>query len=471
MRILVRALALAAQRKNRCPPRGSALLYVIASIVLLGALGSGVAYFSASSSSSGVAQTRTNQAYYLSVSGLKAWRTIQQTTNPATFTFDDGTITLSYTGSGLGPFTVTSVGHVDGHANFESTKTHPAEEPGQGFDDFGHEIENNPDAITLFTSTASKPDGYTDAAWKAMLNKYGGATWVRFANSLKNTNGAAWYRGDRGFCPGGDCPAGSCFDGKCGFGNGMRVVFSFVFNDRDLSSNSKAAADVMAFCIMNAANNDPDTAAGGAPSDESFGEYLGYAGMGAFNAGIKPPKMGVEVDTYPNDSRNDDGDNNHIAALFWGQRNDEGYKDDNYHGAGGSAHDPENPEYDRHARIRDKDVGYCKGETGNGRNRYNWLEDGESHTIRIEVHRNTTTRQYEIMVWVVDGRPSEASDFLDVTQDYTARQPILDYLMPDAFSESDNAALSQIYFGFTEATGAASQTADVYGLNFEFIQS
>jgi len=221
---------------------------------------------------------------------------------------------------------------------------------------------------------------------------------------------------------------------------------------------------------MNADNNDPDTAAGGAPSGESYGEYLGYAGMGVHNVGIKPPKIGVEVDTYPNSSRNDDGDANHVAALFWGERNDTGYKDDNYHGAGGSSNDPENPEYDRFARIQDKDVGYVKGTLGNGHNRYNWLEDGATHTMRIEVLRNTSTRKYEIKAWIVDGRPSAGSNFMDVTTSYTGSTPLVDYLMPTAFSTSDNASLAHVYFGFTEATGAASQTADLYGLRFEFIQ-
>ncbi|QLA19373.1 polymer-forming cytoskeletal protein [Desulfolutivibrio sulfoxidireducens] len=50
-------------------PRGSALLYVIAAIALLGALGGGVAYFSSSSSTSQLARTRSDQAYFAALAG------------------------------------------------------------------------------------------------------------------------------------------------------------------------------------------------------------------------------------------------------------------------------------------------------------------------------------------------------------------------------------------------------------------
>jgi cytoskeletal protein CcmA (bactofilin family) len=54
---------------RRSASRGSALLYVIASIVLLGVLGGGVAYFSSSSSVTQLADTRAKQAYYAALAG------------------------------------------------------------------------------------------------------------------------------------------------------------------------------------------------------------------------------------------------------------------------------------------------------------------------------------------------------------------------------------------------------------------
>ncbi len=59
----------APRRVRPFSPRGSALLYVIASIALLGALGGGVAYFSSSSSTSQLARTRSDQAYYAALAG------------------------------------------------------------------------------------------------------------------------------------------------------------------------------------------------------------------------------------------------------------------------------------------------------------------------------------------------------------------------------------------------------------------
>jgi|GEM_PF-956066 len=56
-------------RYSPAASRGGALLYVIASIVLLGTLGGGVAYFSSSSSVSQLANTRAEQAYYAALSG------------------------------------------------------------------------------------------------------------------------------------------------------------------------------------------------------------------------------------------------------------------------------------------------------------------------------------------------------------------------------------------------------------------
>lgn len=74
-------------------PRGSALLYVIASIALLGALGGGVAYFSSSSSMTQVSQSPNAQAYFLSLSGKNYANATSETTG--TFQLGNGSFTLS----------------------------------------------------------------------------------------------------------------------------------------------------------------------------------------------------------------------------------------------------------------------------------------------------------------------------------------------------------------------------------------
>ncbi len=74
-------------------PRGSALLYVIASIALLGALGGGVAYFSSSSSMTQVSQSPNVKAYYLALSGKNYANATSG--NTGTFQLAEGAFTLS----------------------------------------------------------------------------------------------------------------------------------------------------------------------------------------------------------------------------------------------------------------------------------------------------------------------------------------------------------------------------------------
>jgi len=99
---LIRALPRASALRS-VPPRGSALLYVIASIVLLGAIGGGVAYFSSSSSTSQLANTRAKQAYSAALSGLNYASTLDDagflailaaTGSKQSFTLDDAAFTL-----------------------------------------------------------------------------------------------------------------------------------------------------------------------------------------------------------------------------------------------------------------------------------------------------------------------------------------------------------------------------------------
>lgn len=57
---------------------GSALLYVIASIVLLGTVGGGVAYFSSSSSQSGISQSPSQSSYYAALAGANYFQSLDE---------------------------------------------------------------------------------------------------------------------------------------------------------------------------------------------------------------------------------------------------------------------------------------------------------------------------------------------------------------------------------------------------------
>jgi hypothetical protein len=479
------------QGRRRWGQRGVALLYIVGAIAALGAIAAAITTLTPSSTMTGQYENNYLRAYYIAMSGQNAWQNLKQSSSPQVFTVNSDKITLSHTFTSVySPYTVTSIGTAQpgtaSEANFLITKNFSASSPINDLSQFSI-IENKDYSMAIFNpSSSAVPSGYNATTWAteyaANSTKYSSA-WLRIAYNLFDSNGAAWYTGSRGLCPGGVCSAGACIDGKCGFGNGLRVVYSFKFNDLDSSSDSTAAADVMTFAIMNAATNNSKTAAGGPPEGTSLGEYMGYAGMGVYGVGIKPPKIGIELDTYPNtgcgttcssggtcysNSRCDNSTANHLAVVYWGSRNDVNYGDDNRHGAGGGSDgSPINPEYDSRYKSG---VGCGYYERAKGHSTYNWLEDGQDHTIRIEIIRTASLNKYEVKAWIADDIPASSNAFMDVTKDYTGSTYtlLLDYTT--TLTSADDTALDQIYFGFTEGTGGATQNADIHGFQLEFRQ-
>jgi len=152
---------------------------------------------------------------------------------------------------------------------------------------------------------------------------------IRRGGGLQDGYGSVWY--------GGDSDVANCINGRCNLGRGFRVYFEFIA-DMDSSDNSKTHGDGFTFAISSGVwdgseyrNTTDDT---GGP----LGEYMGYAGPGPSLAeggdeeGIRPPKLALEIDTYPNtgsgdicgsDSRRDDIPKaNHVAFDFWGAESD-----------------------------------------------------------------------------------------------------------------------------------------------------
>lgn len=169
---------------------------------------------------------------------------------------------------------------------------------------------------------------------------------------LLDAHGALWY--------GGDDDSGNCIGGECDFDKGFVAYFAFQFvqadgtSFTDATSDSRGSADGFTFAVINAKTNDNNVFGG--PTGGSMGEMVGYAGYsgGLGNGGLKPPKMAVEFDTYPNtgssdicaaNSRRDFGSpyGNHMALVYWGDDIaycDNGTRadlnDDNRHGEGGA---------------------------------------------------------------------------------------------------------------------------------------
>lgn len=447
---------------------GISLLFVIILLIALSALAASITGLSPGAMQTKLTGIQETRAHYLALSGLNFW----SPGNSGTYSLAGGSFTLSQTGPDAGGYyTVTSLGRASpglpGEANCILTARRKPGKP-INFDDNIDDFKlpevgkgtNDARSILVFDSDLpDAPPGISEHEWATLwadnVNRYAGG-WMRLGGGLSSSHGAIWYGGDYGSCAGGVCEEGACNDGRCVLGKGLRAYFDFTFFGYDDSDDSTRFADGFTFTVATAAN-DPATAAGG-PASGSRGEYLGYAGPGPAGRGIAPPKIALELDTYPNkghgrtdgvNSRADAGNANHLAVLFWGAA-DTTY-DDNTHGAGSS---PVNPE--KHSGGY-----YEKARRASGAN---WLEDGQPHGLRLEIHRTSAgaAGQYRVRAWLdPDG---EGHD--DVTVDYAEETPQIDYTV--TLAAADHAALSDIRFGWTEGTGGQTQTVAVYDFSLDF---
>ena len=321
---------------------------------------------------------------------------------------------------------------------------------------------------------------------------------------LNDGSGVIWYGGTTKGC-------NPCNSGVCTFGLGLRAYFKFKFDTPDASSRSTDYGDGFTFFIANASNNDK-TKRGGAPNDSfTMGELLGYAGPGNTHEdsteplaaipldglGIEPPKIGIEFDTFPNDTsmsyegcsggRNDYNDNNHVALMFWGENpgSDEMCSrystagryfprasfDDNVHGAGsGTTSSP----YNSAGSGNGSGLGGYYSRT---KSTYNWLEDGDWHNVRIEVIRTPSTNTYQVKAWVDCETYSSPYNACPATEyqyfenlfnpyDNSSYPPKIN--RTQQLSASFDSMLDNIIFGFSVATGQSLQGVKIKNFAFYF---
>lgn len=414
------------------------------------------------------AGTQDTRAYYLALSGLNFW----SAGKTGTYSLAGGTFTLSQSGpDAQGDYTVVSLGSLPDSANCRLTTKRKAVKSitfDNDIQDFVLPVvgksANSKYAVLVFDKDL--PDaqsGWSESDWATLwatnANRYAGG-WVRLGGNATDTNGAIWYGGDYGVCPATPCPSGVCKGGACTLGKGLRAFFRFTFSCYDDSDDSTSCADGYTFAVISADTN--SAAASGGPATGSMGELLGYAGPGPSGNGIAPPKLAVEVDTYPNkgkgketdvNNRHDAGNDNHVAVVYWGDDSGRNASyDDNAHGVGAS---PGNP-----AATSTGYVAKAKAASGP-----NWLEDGEAHAMRLELHRagaGGSSGTYRVKVWV----DPKASGLDDVTADYAAESPLLDHTA--TLSGRYNTGLDVIRFGWTEGTGGAVQTVAIYDFSLDF---
>jgi len=328
---------------------------------------------------------------------------------------------------------------------------------------------------------------------------------INMGSAINDGSGALWY--------GGTSPVGTCnpcTNGVCTFGLGFRVYFEFKYTTLDSSTNSSANADGFTFTVMNADNNKINYRGGAPTTTFSLGELMGYAGSGNTSTtsssphpippdpdgspldglGLKPPKFAIEFDTYPNPNamqyngcsgnRNDHNNNNHIALMFWGTNPSSGTMcsyystagstyprasfDDNVHGVGdGTTANPYNSAYSGNGSGLG---GYYERSLSENGGTYNWMEDGKTHRVRIEVIRISSSQSYQVKVWVDCESCSDSTCacpageytyFQDVYNPYTHSTYLPKIDRTQQLSSTYNAMLDNILFGFTEGTGASTQ--------------
>lgn len=221
--------------------------------------------------------------------------------------------------------------------------------------------------------------------------------------------------------------------------------------------------------------------------DGSTREAAGYPGILGHEVGrgIQPPKIAIEFDPYTNygsadvcavDSRRDGNEvppRNHAGYVFWGDNTNSACDttvgrntyDDNRHNWGNNTpSDPKNS-------MRPSDGADPSYYNASATWPYNWLLSNAPtniYTFRVEVTRSKTPNagnyEYTVKSWVkqcaVDiacATYGEASSFANTKVDYTADAPTLTRTTPIALESTLHQKFNTFFFGWTTATGGATQ--------------
>jgi Tfp pilus assembly protein PilX len=453
---------------------GAMFLYVVAGLVLFGILAvAATSFFSASSVGTALPLCSKN-AQYVAEAGvryamnqLRTAAAVSQAAftgnatalNNTTFTLNDGsTFTLSVPAPSGSSCTVTATGVSCKNTTPTSkavTYTFAVSLGATGgpisFDDPG----DMPGFVTTGTATGGGTPNPT------MTVDPTGQT-ITFGNNYYEGYGCAWYTGTK---------TGWCVNGNCTLQNGFRAYF-------DISFNPASAGDGFVFGIISAAMNNASDC-GGNPNE---GELLAWAGNGVSGRGLRPPKLGVEFDTYYNTananpcvagSRNDPVTYNHVAAVYWGSTT--AYSpscaatfDDNVHGAGaGTVSQPTNPS-NWNANVNGWDGVYYRTNT-----QY-WMRQAISGNstvaVRVELFRSTTPNAlgyycYTLKAWTKKAGDTIPAGITNVNQDYTPPPDMIDSVVLDS---TTHGRLDNIFFGWTQATGAATQLGTISNFNLAF---
>jgi len=472
----------------RCQ-RGSVVVYLALALVAFGVMAmAGASRFGASVM--GVSAPNCSaQARMMAESGVRyATARLRTATDQTTLTAMIATLngqtltvdparglefTLSVTASGPGAAQVSATGKACGNLSggvsfLPSTSTQAS-------------AGVNVPAVTSgpidFTNVADDFFRTTDLQGNSPISVDEATKSITFGIIGQTENAAAiWYGGNA---------TGGCIDGNCTMTHGLRAYF-------DVLWTAGSAADGLVFGILSGETNKINAVGG----TKFQGELMGWGGPGTSGVGIRPPKLGIEFDTYHNDcnsliyvagSRCDPSNRDHLAYVFWGTNTSlnttHTYNaanqnvpivgptyDDNRHDTGaGNASEP--------ISLGDPD-GRGSGRFGYYYRTYDeWLKGRTSfppiapvkYAIRFELGRFDTKNSegnhpYVLKTWVRTG--TVTSPYNDVTVNYTAAAPEMQRVVH--LTPALHAQLAKVIFGWTEATGASTQNLTVSNFNLSF---
>jgi hypothetical protein len=242
---------------------------------------------------------------------------------------------------------------------------------------------------------------------------------------------------------------------------------------------------------------------------------LGYAGDsyvssgyyldGQGGRGIQPPKVALEFDPYSNSGTGSvcspgnraDGSRSHAALVFWGDNNPSGCSpttvgnntfDDNRHGAGtDSATDPINAKSPTSHPTTWDACSYFNGNNQCGTTATlgwssTWLTNAPDnvYAMRMEVTRNLTPvggpYAYWIKTWIKQCGSgdlscsvyNDSSNLANLKVSYTDSIPTLDRTIQ--LDEAHHQAFNTLLFGWTTATGGATQNINISRFKMNFLK-
>ena len=458
--------------------KGNVLLYAVIAMTMITLLGTGVYYMTSTSTFSGLSTNNLNKAQNLAEAG-KNYALIKNLPNASGRNFilaNNDKFQLNIGVSGVD--NIDSTGIVNEGTPFEArrkisvTKTGFSSQADISFArniaDFKAEVGKERESTAGFVSVDTTTS-------QISLGQFMGSQF-----------GAVWYAGS--------ASQGNCQGGKCRFGGGFTAFFVFTMQ----KSSSYALGDGFSFALFNGEDNDLYSVGG----HGGMGELMAYAGSSYVSSGvyldnkggqgIRPPKIAVEFDPYPNtgcpsspcssDSRCDDTDGrDHMAYVFWGNNttscsgfgDTSGQKsyDDNKHGSGsGGVNEPQNS-------ITTDTLSYFKG-FGWGST---WLERTVAYAFRIEITRSAGTGNYnyEVKSWI-----KECPDFACTAHTegtfgntkvaYTADTPTIRRTIADGnqivLDSTYHSKFDKFLFGWTAATGGATQNIILKDFKMYFVK-